>query len=200
MVDPKKPQGSKNEPIDKDAPARHTFDGIQEDDNDMPRWWVNLFIVTVIFGAGYMLWYHTPLFSPKSLQDEINVALAENTSLQQSSNSSSGEFDFVSAMKDPDMMAKGKETYGSICAACHAIDGGGIVGPNLTDEYWIHGDSFAAIQKLVTEGIADKGMPAWGAVIGPQGVDYVSAYVLTLKGTTPANPKAPQGEKVTGTP
>ena len=206
MVDPNRPIGTKNnvnvhtKTESEQAPARHTFDGIQEDDNDMPRWWVNLFIVTIIFSVGYMIWYHTPFFSSQSLQDELKTALAVNSSLQQNNNSSSGEFDYASAMKDPDMMAKGKEFFGSFCSACHAVDGGGLVGPNLTDDYWIHGNSFAIIKKLVAEGIAEKGMPAWGSVIGPQGVDYVSAYVLTLRGTTPANPKAPQGDKVTGNP
>ena len=102
----------------------------------------------------------------------------------------------LAMMKDPAAIAAGKETFAKNCVACHAADGGGLIGPNLTDNSWIHGSSADSIYVTVTNGVLDKGMPPWGKVLKPEEVVRVTAYVLTLRGTTPANPKAPQGVAV----
>ena len=93
--------------------------------------------------------------------------------------------------------AKGQEIAAKVCAACHGPDGGGLIGPNLTDSYWIHGAALDSVYNTVANGVLEKGMPPWGKVLKPQDVERVVAYITTLRGTTPANPKAPQGVPVT---
>jgi cytochrome c oxidase cbb3-type subunit 3 len=93
-------------------------------------------------------------------------------------------------------IASGQKVYQNTCASCHGPDGGGIIGPNLTDEFWLHGASAAEIHRTITEGVLDKGMPAWGKMLPPGDVENVTAYVASLRGTKPANPKPPQGERV----
>jgi len=95
--------------------------------------------------------------------------------------------------KDPAALASGKTVFGAYCVACHGPDGGGVIGPNLTDTYWIHGGSPAAIYTTVHDGVLAKGMPAWGLSLKPEEVDAVVAYVISLQGTTPATPKPPEG-------
>ena len=97
------------------------------------------------------------------------------------------------------MLALCKETFITTCAPCHVADGGGLIGPNLTDEYWIQGGSPMQVMHTVNNGVLDKGMPAWNAVLKPDQVAGVVAYVMSLQGTTPAAPKAPQGMKADGT-
>jgi len=99
--------------------------------------------------------------------------------------------------KDEEQLEEGKETYTAYCASCHAPDGGGLIGPNLADAYWIHGGAITDIYKTVTNGVLEKGMPPWGKTLKPEQLSAVVAYVSTLQGTTPANPKAPQGNPVT---
>jgi len=174
---------------------KHEYDGIQELDNDMPKWWVNLFLVTIVFSALYLMWYHLPFFPSLSLIDEY--ALAAKTSAEaaqkQRSLQSSDAYDYAAAVKDPSFVAKGKETFLATCAACHANDGGGGVGPNLTDQFWLHGGAPDKIEHTVLAGVAEKGMPAWESVLGTDKVREVVGFILTLKGTKPLTPKQPQG-------
>ncbi len=96
--------------------------------------------------------------------------------------------------KDPKTIGEGKETFASTCAPCHRADGGGNIGPNLTDGYWLHGNKPSDIYKTVTEGVPAKGMPTWGPVLGEERVEQVVAYVLSIEGTNVTGGKAPQGE------
>jgi cytochrome c oxidase cbb3-type subunit 3 len=98
--------------------------------------------------------------------------------------------------KDASVLALGKQTYTQNCAACHRADAGGQIGPNLTDDYWLHGGALEEMHKTVADGVLEKGMPPWGKVLKPAQLDAVVAYVYTLRGTTVPNPKAPQGELV----
>ena len=90
----------------------------------------------------------------------------------------------------------GKNVYAQNCAACHRVDGGGQIGPNLTDDYWLHGAALEDIHKTVADGVLEKGMPPWSKVLKPAQLDAVVAYVATLKGTSPPNAKEPQGNRV----
>ena len=90
-------------------------------------------------------------------------------------------------------MAQGKILFAGKCAVCHAADGGGNIGPNLTDDAWLHGATIDAIYATVNEGVLAKGMPAWGKLLKPDEMEEVVAYVWTLHGTRPAKPKEPQG-------
>ena len=95
--------------------------------------------------------------------------------------------------KEPAALASGKTVFGAYCVACHGPDGGGVIGPNLTDAFWIHGGSPSAIYATVHDGVLAKGMPAWGQSLKPDEVTAVVAYVISLQGTTPATPKPPEG-------
>jgi cytochrome c oxidase cbb3-type subunit 3 len=98
--------------------------------------------------------------------------------------------------KDPKALAAGKAMFVTTCAPCHRPDGGGLIGPNLTDEYWLHGGTLPEIHKTITDGVLDKGMPNWGKYLKPEQVNALAVYVFSLRGTNPPNPKAPQGIKV----
>ena len=100
------------------------------------------------------------------------------------------------ALSAPAALAAGRTTFEKTCAPCHERDGGGSTGPNLTDDYWMHGNTHSGMLTVVTNGVLEKGMPRWSTVLTPEQLAQVTAYVATLHGTTPANAKAPQGEKL----
>ena len=182
----------------------HSFDGIQEYDNDMPRWWVNLFIISVIFGAIYMAWYHLPFFPSESLEASFAKSMNEQEQLQKgpaTSEQSRGQEDgaveaevtWSGLTQDAALVEAGKQTFNTNCVACHGPLGGGLVGPNLTDDYWIHDPLYKNLFRIVMEGVAEKGMPPWSPVIGPASAKAALAYIATLRGSNPANAKAPEG-------
>lgn len=177
---------------DHDRLIEHEYDGIQEYDNPMPRWWVLSFWATIIYSALYLL-----NVGPFGIgQGRLADYEADVTAWRAQHPAEDGPADTLALLAlaaDPEEVAEGRKTFATYCAACHAADGGGIIGPNLTDEAWIHGASIAAIHAVVRDGVLAKGMPAWGRQLGSEQVDDVVAYVWTLRGTTPASPKAPEG-------
>lgn len=190
---------SKNQPVEhKENQVIHTYDGIEEYDNRLPLWWQYTLYGAVVFALVY--WFDYSVFkihpSPKGELDEevaaLNAAAAERA---RAAGPVTDEM-LETLAKDNKSLADGKATFTTICAACHRADGGGNIGPNLTDEYWIHGNKPTDIYKNVTEGVVTKGMPAWGPQLGPQKVSNVVAYVLTLKNTNVPDGKAPQGERM----
>ena len=177
----------------------HTYDGIQEFDNPMPRWWVYLFWATIVFSVLY--WLNVPGFGigkgRVSDYDRDMAAAAAAAAKQRAAEPAGASPEQLMAMtKDATVLALGKEAFTQNCAACHRLDAGGQIGPNLTDDYWLHGAALEQIHKVVTDGVLEKGMPPWGKVLKPAQLDAVVAYVYTLRGTTVPNPKAPQGELV----
>lgn len=179
----------------------HDYDGIREYDNPLPRWWLWIFYATIIFVPFYY-------FAPGMLgENGGNVAeytadvAAHQAALPPPTPVISAEA-LVALASDPAALASGKEVFAKNCVACHGPDGGGVIGPNLTDAAWIHGGTPSAIHKVVDDGVLAKGMPNWGRLLKPDELNNVIAYVISLKGTTPANPKAPEGtvDTVTTTP
>lgn len=173
----------------------HDYDGIRELDNNLPPWWVYMFYATIAFGVFYIWFYH--FGGSGELQDkeyEMEIAQAET---QMKLAASRVDENSVTLVKDAARIKKGEELYITNCAACHGKQGEGKVGPNLTDEFWIHGGDIKSIFKTVKYGIPEKGMISWQAQLGPSQIQDVSSYIKTLKGTNPANPKAPQGDKYT---
>ncbi len=168
----------------------HEYDGIREYDNPLPRWWLITFYGTVAFAAVYVPYYHFgPGLSPvQEYEAELAAAPKEKTI---------GSADLAQKVKDPAVIAAGKETFVKLCAACHRPDGGGLVGPNLTDDHWIHGGTAADQIKVVTEGVPEKGMISWKAQLSPEQIVQVVAYVGSLRGSNPPKPKAPEGELYT---
>lgn len=182
-----------NKPQDPNSKVVHTYDDIQEEDNHMPNWWLFILFATIVFNFGYWLVFHTT----KSLPDPVTEYRTEVDALKKSRLAANPMSDEAIAelTKDPALVEEGKKVFASTCASCHAQDGQGLVGPNLTDKFWIHGNKPTEIAKSVTEGFADKGMPPWGTILGPDKVRKVSAFVLTLKGKNLPG-KEPQGDAV----
>lgn len=172
----------------------HEYDGIRELDNDLPPWWKWLFYITIAFGIIYLirLW----VFDADDLyqEREFRKEMAEAASMMPDK-ATSEEFE-IKLLTDEAALARGKETYEKICQVCHLVDGGGLVGPNMTDDYWIHGNTVEDWFKIVTNGVLEKGMIAYKDQLSPTQRLEVISYVATLHGTEPANPKAPEGEKM----
>ncbi|HEX6054145.1 MAG TPA: cbb3-type cytochrome c oxidase N-terminal domain-containing protein [Gemmatimonadaceae bacterium] len=188
---------NKNE---QDHLLEHNYDGIQEFDNPMPRWWVYIFWATIVFSVLY--WLNVPGIGTgegriANYESEMAAAAAAEARLKaaQPPAGASGE-QLTALTRDASVVALGKDVFAKNCAACHRADGGGQIGPNLTDDAWLHGGTIDDIQKVVRDGVLEKGMPPWGKVLKPDQLDAVTAYVFTLRGTNPPDPKAPQGEIV----
>ena len=174
----------------------HDYDGIKELDNNLPPWWKWLFYVTIIFSAVYMLHYH--VLDTGELQEQEYVTEMQEAARQKAEFLRTNEVidaSTVTLLTGDGDIALGKEIYAKNCVACHLADGGGSVGPNLTDDFWIHGGSVKDVFVVVTEGVPAKGMISWKNQLTPKQIQQVSSFVLSLQGTTPATPKKAEGEK-----
>lgn len=175
----------------------HEIDGIQEYDNRLPNWWLYTLYGTILFAAVYWFHYHIARFGegPEAIyKAEMEKVAAEQAARLKNAPTMTAEA-LATLVKDKGTVEQGKQVFAATCASCHRNDGGGVVGPNLTDEYWLHGGANEKVFKTVKEGFADKGMPAWGPVLGPDKTAAVTAYVLSIRGTNVAGGKAPQGER-----
>jgi cytochrome c oxidase cbb3-type subunit 3 len=174
----------------------HNYDGITELDNHLPPWWRWLFYVTIVFAGVYLLVYHVFSTLPLSGGEYDNEVAYANEQLVKMKAANPGpaiDETSVEATTDAKLLADGKSTFLNTCSTCHRRDGGGDIGPNLTDEYWKHGGSIKNIFKVVKEGVAGTNMVAWGGVMSPEAIRNVASYVLTLQGSKPVNPKKPEG-------
>jgi cytochrome c oxidase cbb3-type subunit 3 len=175
----------------------HDYDGIKELDNHLPPWWKLLFYASIIWGVGYLLVYHVfnslPL-STGEYENELSIAASQ---LEQSKAANKGpkiDETNIEVTTDPTLLENGKSTFLNTCSSCHRRDGGGDIGPNLTDQYWKHGGSAKNVFHVVTNGVPGTNMVAWGGSMSPEAIRNVVSYVLTLQGSNPANPKKPEGE------
>lgn len=171
----------------------HNYDGIQELDNPLPSWWVNMFYISIVFAILYVAfyWMGPGLGSEERLEQKL-AALQKSTT-----ETTTDVASWQETAMSPEALAIGKKIYTSNCASCHMEDGGGMVGPNLVDNYWIHGTGdLDGIYAIIRDGVVSKGMLAWGNILKPDDLAAVTGYVKSLQGTTPRNPKSPQGEKV----
>jgi cytochrome c oxidase cbb3-type subunit 3 len=188
---------TKSTPIEreKDIMFEHDFDGIRELDSKIPPWFAWLFILTIIFAAYYMIDYHV-IGSGQIMHDEY-TAEVQAASLEREALIKSGAFvneETVTLLTEVSGLSSGKAIFEANCIACHAADGGGIVGPNLTDDYWIHGGGIKNVFKVIKYGVVEKGMIAWQTQLNPNQMQEVASYILSFHGTTPAAPKQPEGE------
>jgi len=179
----------------------HEYDGIQEYDNPMPRWWLATLWATVIFSVLYLLNLPVVGKGPGRIAEYLADSAA-NAALQAAHDpiASVTAEQVLAAAADPAQVAAGKTVFTTNCAACHLADGGGFIGPNLTDPYWIHGGTPLDVFRTIARGVPEKGMPTWSAVLPAEQVIAVSAYVHTLQGTRPAKPKEPQGVRADSAP
>lgn len=181
----------------KEPLTNHDYDGIQEYDNPLPSWWLWTFFFTIIFASLYYL--HYEFGGGPTLQDELKESMKsiEQAAKKNAPVEAETEEQLAGIMGDPKVIQAGATLFGAKCAVCHGPELGGLIGPNLTDNYWIHGKGTRAdILHVVREGVADKGMPPWGPILSKEEIYSAVAFVFSKKGSHPANPKAPQGEKV----
>ncbi|MCX2742500.1 c-type cytochrome [Mangrovivirga sp. M17] len=170
----------------------HDYDGIRELDNHLPPWWKALFWVSIVWGIGYMLVYH--VFDAAPLQaEEYEIAVAEARAEAEKMANVIDESS-LSFTDDPAHIENGKLVFEANCAVCHRNDMGGQVGPNLTDEYWIHGGSAEDIYMTIKNGVPEKGMISWEDQLTKVQIRNVTSYIHSLYDTEPDNPKEPQGE------
>lgn len=189
----------KMKPIEqeKDIQLDHSYDGIVELDNFMPPWLKYVFYMSIAFAVIYFVNYSVLGLGQnqyEEYEEELAIAAMEEEARGESMLASIDETNVEFDASTPTIEA-GEELYAGNCAACHAMDGGGGVGPNLTDEYWIHGGDIKDIFSVVKYGVVEKGMIPWQDQLSPEQMQQVSSYILSLQGITPANPKEPQGEK-----
>ena len=175
----------------------HNYDGIRELDNHLPPWWKWLFYVTIIFGVVYLAAYH--VFDTLPLQEEEYISQMEEADAANAARlanlpESNIDENNVTLVEDAAMLAKGQQIFNLNCAQCHKESGGGGIGPNLTDDYWLHGGSISDIYKTIKVGVPEKGMISWEPLLSPEQMQNVSSYIITLKGTNPPGAKDPQGE------
>ncbi|TNE56791.1 MAG: c-type cytochrome [Bacteroidetes bacterium] len=176
--------------------SHHDFDGIRELDNRLPPWWVNLFILTVVWGGIYMYYYHFGGGGPSSAEEykiEMERAEAEQ-SIALAGMANAVDENNVVALTESSALSEGELIFKNVCVACHGPNGEGTVGPNMTDEYWLHGGGINNIFKTIKYGVPEKGMISWQSQLTPSDIQKVSSYILTLQGTNPPNGKEPQGE------
>lgn len=181
---------------ERDLELDHNYDGIKELDNKLPPWWLYSFYASIIFAAGYLAYYHILDGDDQIDEFEQEMLVAKAAVEEYKKNAP----DLVSAenvtlLTEPADLEKGASIFQSNCMACHAADGGGGIGPNLTDEHWILGGGIKNVFHTVSEGgRAGKGMIAWKSTLKPTEIQQVASYVLSLQGSSPANPKEAEGE------
>ncbi len=181
----------------KDELLDSSYDGIQEYDNDLPRWWLALFAITVIIGAMYA-WYIHGMNTPTDqevLTREMEALTAKRIAIEQANAPKAAGADQLRAIaENPEHVGKGKEIFLVRCAVCHGQQGEGLVGPNLTDEYWLHGGKIDEIQKTIAMGVPAKGMLAWKGVLSPEEIDDLAVFIWSIRNNN-VKGKAPEGEK-----
>ena len=187
---------TKSVPVERESEVAtdHNYDGIIELDNSLPPWWLYMFYATIVFSVVYIAYYQFGGGPTQLMEYDSAIAQAkvEKTAMLKKSASNVDENSVV-VLADAGDISKGKSSYITKCAACHGQNGEGGVGPNLTDEFWIHGGGIKNVFKTIKYGVQEKGMIAWQAQMQPTEMQQVASFILTLQGTKPANGKAPQG-------
>ena len=188
-----------NIPIERevDIMLDHNYDGIKELDNNLPPWWKYMFYATIVFAVVYLIRFHVTgdgQLQTAEYLAEMEEAAADKETMMANATDLITEDNVTYLIAAADL-AKGEAIYQGNCATCHGQLGEGGAGPNLTDEYWIHGGGIKNTFNTIKYGVPAKGMIAWQSQFSPSQMQKVASYVLSLQGTNPANGKAPQGEK-----
>lgn len=180
---------------EKNLEMTHEYDGIRELDNRLPPWWLWGFYVTIIFAVVYLWRYHVAETAPLSEEEyRISVARAEAEVAEYlKKKGESVNENTVTYLDGADDLAAGAKFFASSCVVCHGAKGEGGVGPNLTDEYWLHGGDIKSIFKTIKYGVDGKGMAAWQSNFSPKQMAQLSSYIKSLAGTNPPGGREPQG-------
>lgn len=189
---------TKTEPIENEAGLllNHDYDGIKELDNNLPPWWVYLFYACIVFSAVYLVKFEILDGDNQEMELKKELAQAKIDVAEYMKNAPDlMDEKTVTLLTDPADLAKGETLFTTNCAACHRADGGGQIGPNLTDENWILGGGIKDIFHTISNGGRDgKGMIAWKGTLKPKEIQAVSSYILSLKGSNPKDAKEAEGE------
>jgi len=181
---------------EKDILLDHNYDGIQELDNSLPPWWKYGFYLTIVVAVIYLYRFHIS-HDGMSSHEEFVAAMQqgeEEKAAYLAKSANNVDESTVTVLTDPNAIASGKELFVKTCAPCHLADGGGNVGPNLTDDYWLHGGGIKDIFKSIKYGWQDKGMKSWKDDLSPKQIQELASFIKSIKGTHPVTPKAPQGD------
>lgn len=174
----------------------HDYDGIRELDNKLPPWWLYGFYATIIYAFGYMAYYH--IFDGATQAEEYQAEIAQaRIDIEEYKKNAPDLIDAstVALLTDEADLSAGSKIYTMNCVACHRADGGGGIGPNLTDDYWIVDGDIAGVYTVISEGgRPGKGMISWKQDLKPLEMAQVASYVLSLNGSNPPDPKEPEGE------
>jgi cytochrome c oxidase cbb3-type subunit III len=211
----------------------HNYDGIQELDNDLPKWWVWLFYLCIVWAVLYMMYFHvfnigylsgdeyrreldpnyerigtahdkalgfipqyrTPMYDPARDHKLAGMVRKSGGSAYREETRETDTVTYV-ALTGPDAISAGKGIFTARCVQCHGPNGQGNIGPNLTDDFWLHGAGMSNVVKTVKYGYPAKGMLSWRTELTPEQILQVASYVLSIHGSNPPNPKPPQGELV----
>ncbi len=179
----------------KDRLLNHLYDGIQEFDNPLPKWWVAIFWISIILTPFYIIYYHGG--EGRSAVDKYNAEVLAHFDRQAGEMLAMGpitEGTLAGFQSDEAKMAGAAQLFVSKCSSCHGMRGEGSIGPNLTDEFWLHGGRLTDIYRTINEGVPSKGMLAWNKQLGVGDILSLSAYVGTIRGANPPNAKKPQGD------
>lgn len=176
--------------------TNHEYDGIKEYDNPLPNWWLVTFFGTIIFA--FIYWVHYEISGAPNLDQELATAMQKIESHQAAAPKAQiSDAEFANLEKDTGRMQAAHSNFVAKCAACHGQKLEGLIGPNLTDNFWINGSgSYKDLAKVIREGVPAKGMPPWEALLKESEVAELVAYIHAQKGSNPPNGKAPEGHEV----
>jgi cytochrome c oxidase cbb3-type subunit 3 len=179
---------------EKDIDLDHDYDGIRELDNTIPPWWRLAFAFTILFAVVYLYRYHVAKSAPLQIEEyQIAMQKGEEEKNAYLKLTASNVDENSVKLLDVAGIDAGKTLFKTNCVACHGPEGQGLVGPNLTDTYWIHGGDIKDVFKTIKYGWPEKGMRSWKEDFSPIQIAQLASFVKSLGGTSPANPKAPEG-------
>ncbi|MBZ4191061.1 cbb3-type cytochrome c oxidase N-terminal domain-containing protein [Niabella beijingensis] len=190
-------RANKFKPVEEEAQldVGHSYDGIRELDNATPPWFTIAFLASIVFGIGYLWRYHVLHAAPNQYQ-EYEIAVTKGNlkvaAYLKSKGDAVNENNVV--MADAAGIEAGKQLFVNNCTACHGTAGQGGVGPNLTDDYWLHGGAIGDVFKTIKLGVVEKGMMSWKDVFSATQIAEIASYIKSIHGTNPAGAKEPQGE------
>jgi cytochrome c oxidase cbb3-type subunit III len=181
---------------EKDIDLGHNYDGIRELDNSLPPWWLYLFYITIAFAPVYIYWYH--FGGGASIKEEYVQEVEDLQNMRRAflaQQSFVVDEDNVYIVQDEDKLAQGRDIFVRNCAACHLESGAGSIGPNLTDEYYIHGGGIKNTFSVIKHGVPEKGMISWKTQLTPEQMQNVASYIVAKLAGKNLDGKEAEGEK-----